>query len=160
MDGGRGVLDGKAPAQARHVPEELIVVLEESELAIGGVGNRVDVAAARYEVLGIAKINTLAIRYVLDAKDFHSGIAGGGEHLKSDGVAIVEVVAVGGGKVTIDAVANLICVGEDRDSFGDLQRGVAFESDVAMEVEYLFGLRARGQRTDERSQEQHTKPSW
>ena len=147
------VLDGENPAVAGDIPKKLIVVFEQAELAIGGIGNRVDMTAPRDHCVGIAQVDALAVRNVLDAKGFVAGIARGREHLEADHVAVVERIAIVCGKVAIDAMADLVAGCDHVDGFSDLQGRVVLKSNVAVKTEDLLGLSPRRQTTTQSNQE-------
>jgi len=121
MDRGGGALDDEAPAVPGDVPEKLVVVVEKAELAIRGVGKRVNVLARLDEASFVAKIDALPVRVILNSEWFLVGIESGGEHLEADDVAIVERVGVAGGKVAVDAVADLVASGNNGNGFSDEQ---------------------------------------
>ena len=104
------------------------MIFEVAELAIGDVGDGVGVLSGWHIQVGIADVDALAVGLFFDAKLFGVTFVSYGPQLEADGVVVANSVAVIGGKITKNSVANLVAVGEDGDGFGDLEGGVLLES--------------------------------
>src|SRR5229473_7416427 len=65
-DRGASGIDGEIPAIAGDVPEEFVVILVETELAIGGVGECVGMLAGADEGVRLAEVDAFAVELILD----------------------------------------------------------------------------------------------
>src|SRR5579862_195226 len=157
MHRGAGVINRKVPAVAGDIPEKFVVILVEAELASGGVGDGIDVAAARDHCVLAAQIDALAVELVLHSESLGGGIAGGGDHLEADDVFRVEGVGVARGEIAIDAVADAVASGKNGDGLCDEQRGVLLEPDVAVKVEDAFGLPRQGNAAEQSGKDEDRK---
>jgi hypothetical protein len=144
VNGGGSVVDGECPSVACDIPEKLVVILVETELARRCVGQRVGVATLRHHRIGTAEVDALAIGIILDAVGFIDRITSRGQHLEIDDITIVEGVLVARGEFAKDAVTDLIAGSKDGDDFGDQDGRVVLESDITVEVEDALGLRRDG----------------
>src|SRR5258708_6370108 len=160
MDRGAGGVEWEIPAVAGGVPEKFVVILVETQLAVGGVGDGVDVAAEADDRIGIAEVDAFAVELVFDAKLFLCRIASGCEHLETDNVAIVIRICICRGEIAEDSVADLLAGAVYRDGFGHLQRAVVFERDVAVVVEDAFSRSARGDGGRQAEASNQQKPNW
>ena len=136
---------GEAPTQTGHVPEKFVVIREEAKLAVSAVGECIGMLARGKKRVGVAQVNALAVGAVFDAKVFVSVVAHGGEHFEADDIFVAEAIEVCGREIPVNAVAHLGAGAVYGDGFGDQERSVFLESDVAVKVEDAFGWRASGE---------------
>src|ERR1700730_2697724 len=111
------MFDGKSPAHAGDIPGQFVVIREKTQLPIAAVEDPVSMGTRRNKCVRIAQINTLAVVYIFYAESFVIGVASGGERLKTNHIVVEIQVAVIGGKVAIDAVADVIALTENSDGF-------------------------------------------
>src|ERR1700676_5215072 len=111
------------------------MIREKTQLPIAAVDDRVGVGAGRKEGAGITQIYTLAAGDIFHAKGLVMGIASGREHLKTDYSMIGKRIAVSGGEIAIDAVADFLAHAVNGDRFAHQQRSIILQRDIAVEIE-------------------------
>jgi hypothetical protein len=142
---GRDAVHGEGPAVAVHVPVQLVVVLEEAELARGAVGDLVDVPAARQHHGGVADADARAVAIGLHRPGLGVAVAAHRDDMQRHPDARAAAVAVIGGEIAQDAALDFTPFDLHLDALGDGEPAVRADADVAVEVEHPF-LRRRGQR--------------
>src|SRR5262249_39311913 len=97
---------------------------------------RVFMPAGVEKAVGAADSHAHAIVLILERIVLGIAIASDREHLEAhDHLAAIATPMVGGGKITIDAAANLLAFRLHRDGLGDGEIAVALDPHVADEIE-------------------------
>src|ERR1700749_739019 len=146
-----GAVDRKIPEIAGDVPVQLIVTGVESDLTIGGVGQRVSVRTGFDQDVGIADFDALAIVDGVDAIRFLMAIARRAQHVEIDMHAPAILVSISCWKDPEDSVSNLLAFGDDGDRFGNCERPGLRDADIAGVVgDALIRERRRHKQTKQR----------
>lgn len=130
-----GMVDREHPAVSGHVPVELVVVLEETELAVRAVAEDVLVLARDEENLCIAEPGAHAVRQPLHAPGLGLAVT---RHFQGHEVhphAPPVVRAVIGREIAVDAVVDVPAFGVHADRLRDLELAVGADGDLVMEGE-------------------------
>src|SRR5262245_41685617 len=145
MDPGFGGVDWEDPAVAGRIPVELVIILEEADLAGRTVADYVTMLADGDISVGVAELDPHAIadraRRSLDRVSVDRCSLEG----EGDVDLTTSLVTVSGREIAEDAMVDPIVLGTDVDRFGDFDRRVPLDLDVAPEMENpLVSLRRRG----------------
>jgi len=124
-----GAVDRKSPAVAGDVPVQLVVALEEAELARGAVVDLVGVATGRQHRLGAADAHAHAVGELFGGPGFGGAVAQHGGDFERHAHAVAGAVAVGGRKVAQDAALSRPAGGLDFDGLGHRERAVGLDAD-------------------------------
>ena len=118
-----GALDCKVPARADRVPVELVVIGEKADLPRRAIAQRVAILRGqpRQKVV-VAGVDSHAVLAPLREPRLGHTIALHTLHLETDDDVVPVAVAIARRKVAIDASADLVAFGADRDLLGDLDR--------------------------------------
>src|SRR3546814_7217723 len=81
---------------------QLVVVVEEPDLAVGGVMQRVGVLGGHLQEVVVAGVDAHAVVDVLGEPRLRLAVALQAHHLEADHQAIADAVAVAGGEVGVD----------------------------------------------------------
>ncbi len=153
-----GVIDGEVPAVAGDVPVELVMVVEEPQLPIGAVAQGIGVLAGGQEDVAAPQVDAHAVGERLGAPVLRGPVAGGGEHLEVHHGLAAEAVAVAGGKVAVDAAADIVPLGAHGDGLAHHHAPVGVDGDVAVEIENALGREGGGEDEQERDEQERTEP--
>src|ERR1017187_9417056 len=108
VHGCRDMVDGKDPAGAGNVPEELVVVLEKAELAARGIGDAITLKAGGHKRVLAAQVDAHAVAVVFNARLNRFTIVSGRQQRKAHHVTVPQPIGVASGKVSVDTVANQV----------------------------------------------------
>ncbi len=125
------VVDGKVPVVAGDIPVELVVVGEESELAIRSVGDRVSVFTTTQEDMLVTHVDAHAVAAGFCVVGFELPVASYRQDLEADTILIAEAVLVERREVAVNAAFDLIAFGAYADRLHHGHGRVRMHLDVA-----------------------------
>jgi hypothetical protein len=141
--GCRSLPNGKVPFQARHIPVELVVILEVAKLAVRLVLDLISVLTPIQDPILFSNEETDSPGTVLQVKRLPLTVARHPIDAKRHGYACKERAAVEGWEIAIDTSLDYLPLGLNLDRLRDQHRPVLADQDAAVEVENLLpGLRA------------------
>ena len=148
--------DREHPAGADRVPVQLVVIVEEAELARSAVAQGVGVVGGHREEVVVAGVDAHAVVDVLGEPRLVAAVALHAQHLEADHDAVAMAVAIAGREVAVDAAADVVAFRAHRDPFGDVEAAVGADVDLAVVGQDAF-LRERRQREEQHGD--HRQPS-
>ena len=141
--GRASAVDREHPVEARNVPVELVVSLEEAEHPGRAVAELIGVHAVIDEPIVAAEIRAHTVAVFHHLERFVRVIAQHHERLKVHDIAVAELVVVLGGKISVDTATDAIALRADTNRLRYLDPAVFLDRDVTVELE--DALVGRGQ---------------
>ncbi len=136
------LLNGEIPIGTGGIPVELVMVLKETQLAVGLIGQRIGVSCRRQNDIAAADLHAVAVGSLLDMVGLALAVALHIKHFKTYHIAVAILVAVLSGELAEDAVVDLVVFADHLDGLLHGHRGVCGYGDVAVVGEDpLFGQR-------------------
>ena len=114
----------ECPAVADGIPVQLVVLVEESQLARGAVAQGESMVGGNGQEIVIAGIDAHAVGPVFQEPGFRLAITQHVQHLEADHHAVAMAVAVTGGEFAIDAAPYLVAFGTHGDVLGHVQAAI------------------------------------
>ena len=121
-----------AKSQAGDVPVQLVVLVEEAELAGGAVADGKAYLRGHRQEIVVAGVHPHAVGTLFGEPGFRLTVAPDLEHLEIHHVAVALAVLVAGREVAIDAAPYAVAFGAYGDVFGHLHAAVGEHGDVGM----------------------------
>src|SRR6185312_6179453 len=108
-----GSIDGEHPTVPGHVPIELVIAGEKSDLAAGAIRDQIAVLAWIDHRVGVADTHPGAVRNAFDRVGFGMAVAHHSVDVETHSYCVAGAVAVERGKITEDAMLDAIAFGLD-----------------------------------------------
>ena len=109
---------GNSQRVAGHVPVQFVVLLEETELPVGAVGQRIGIFTGLEGDILAAHIHPHAVVHVLRPPRLGLAVFQDGLDLEGHPHRVAVFVLVAGGKIAVDAVLDLVALTDHLDGLG------------------------------------------